>query len=298
MAILADERSRIVIQGITGREASMVTRHSLDYGTPIVAGVTPGRGGDNVHGVPVYDSLKQACREHELNTAIVYVPPAFAADAALEAMDNGMKLVLIITERIPQMDVVKVLHLARSRGTVVVGPNSVGIISPRHRVKMGAIGGDNVERCFVPGPVGVISRSGGMTAECAWMAKRAGYGVSTCISIGGDPFIGSSPRDLLEMFQKDDETKGVLMFGEPGTAYEEEAADFIEAGGFTKPLIAYVAGLFMEEMPQGTVFGHAASIIQGERGKPSTKIARLRQAGAYVADTFNEIIPLLQKVLG
>lgn len=297
MAILADQDSKIVIQGITGREASMVTKHSLDYGTRILAGVTPGRKGEQVHGVPVYDTLKQACREHQLNTAIVYVPPAFVYDAALEAIGNGMRLILIMTERTPQHDVVRLLHWAKAVGCTVVGPNSVGIISPGERVKLGAIGGDNVERCFVPGGVGVISRSGGMTAECAWMVKRAGYGVSTCVSTGGDPIIGATPREILEMFERDAETKAVLLFGEPGTSHEEDAAQLLKEGGFSKPLIAYVAGGFVEELPEGTVFGHAASIIQRGRGRPSQKIAALRDAGTLVAETFDEIIPLLQRAL-
>lgn len=296
MAILVDRTSRIVIQGITGREASMVTKHSLDYGTQIVAGVTPGKKGQDVHGVPVYDTIKQACREHQLNTAVVYVPPAFAYDAALEAIDNGMRLVVVMTERIPQQDVVKLLQVAERAGCAVVGPNSVGIISPGEKVKVGAIGGDNPTRCFVPGSFGVISRSGGMTAECAWMIKRAGFGVSTCVSIGGDPIIGSTPRDVLAMFQADPETRGVIMWSEPGTSHEEDAADFIVQGGYTKPLIVYVAGKFIEGLPEGTVFGHAASIIQRGKGKPSTKIARFQEAGALVAETFNDVIDLVRKV--
>lgn len=274
----------------------MVTKHSLDYGTQIVAGVTPGKKGQDVHGVPVYDTIKQACRKHELNTAVVYVPPAFAYDAALEAIDNGMRLVVVMTERIPQQDVVKLLQVAQHAGCAVVGPNSVGIISPGEKVKVGAIGGDNPTRCFVPGSFGVISRSGGMSAECAWMIKRAGFGVSTCVSIGGDPIIGSTPRDVLAMFQADPETRGVVMWSEPGTSHEEDAADFIVQGGYTKPLIVYVAGKFIEGLPEGTVFGHAASIIQRGKGKPSTKIAKFREAGALVAETFNDVIDLVKKV--
>jgi succinyl-CoA synthetase alpha subunit len=298
MAILVDRTSKIVIQGITGREASMVTKHALDYGTQIVAGVSPGKKGQDVLGVPVYDTIKQARREHELNIAVVYVPPAFAYDATLEAIENNLRLVLIMTERIPQQDVVKLLYVAEQFGCTVVGPNSVGIISPSERVKVGAIGGDNPTRCFTAGVFGVISRSGGMTAECAWMVKRAGFGVSTCVSIGGDPIIGSTPKDILAMFQADPETRGVVMWSEPGTSHEEDAADFIEQGGYTKPLISYVAGRFIEGLPEGTVFGHAASIIQGGKGKPSTKIARLSEAGAMVAETFNGVIDLVKKVGG
>ncbi|MGE5575730.1 MAG: succinate--CoA ligase subunit alpha [Syntrophothermus sp.] len=298
MAILIDRNSKIVVQGITGREASMVTRHTLDYGTPIVAGVTPGKGGESVHGVPVYDTLSAACRAHEINTAVVYVPPAFVYDAVLEAIANGVKFIFIATENVPQQDVIKFLHLARREGVRVVGPNSVGVISPAERVKLGAIGGDKVERCFVPGHVGVISRSGGMTAETSWMVKKAGYGVSTSVSIGGDALIGSPPRELLALFEKDPETRAVVTFSEPGTSFEEEMADFVLQGGFTKPLISFVAGRFTESLPEGTVFGHAGAMISGGAGKPSQKIARLKQAGARVAEQFDDLIPLLREALG
>ncbi|MBI4496119.1 MAG: CoA-binding protein [Deltaproteobacteria bacterium] len=297
MAILATRDSRVVIQGITGREASMVTRHSLAYGTRILAGITPGKGGQAVEGVPVYDTLQEACREHDLNTSVVYVPPAFAGDAVMEAIEHGIKLILVITERIPRHDVARFLAAARQAGCTVVGPNSVGILSPGERVKLGAIGGDNVERCFVPGEIGVISRSGGMTAECSWMVKRAGFGVSTSVSLGGDPLIGSPPAAVLSLFERDPHSRAVVMWGEPGTTYEEEVADLIREGGFTKPLVAYVAGRFVETMPEGTVFGHAASIIEGEKGKPSYKMARLREAGAHVAENFNQMIALLREVM-
>jgi len=250
MAILINHDSRIIIQGITGREASMVTRHMLDYGTRILAGVTPGRGGHEIHGVPVYDTLKAAVIRHGCDTSVVYVPPAFAYDAVMEAIANGIKLVVIMTENIPQKDAVRFLYAARQAGVRVIGPNSVGMINPADRVKLGAIGGDNVERCFVPGKVGVISRSGGMTAETSWMVKKAGYGVSTSISIGGDALIGSTIRDLLEIFQQDPGTGAVVTFSEPGTRQEEEAAEFIKKGGYTKPLFSYVAGRFTENMPE------------------------------------------------
>lgn len=297
MGILIDRNSKIVIQGITGREASMVTRHTLAYGTKIVAGVTPGKGGQEVHGVPVYDTLRAACREHELDTAIIYVPPAFVLDAMAEAVANGIRLILIPTENVPQKDAVKFLHLAARAGVRVIGPNTVGVINPAERVKLGAIGGDNVERCFVPGPVGVISRSGGMTAETSWMVKRAGYGVSTSVSIGGDALIGSTIKDLLALFEADPQTRAVVVFSEPGTNQEEEAAAFVQEGGFTKPLLVYIAGRFTEDMPEGTVFGHAAAIISGSSGRPSIKAARLREAGAYVLDHYDDIIPVLKEVL-
>ena len=297
MAILVDKNSKIVIQGITGREASMVTKHALAYGTKIMAGVTPGKEGQNVEGVPVFDTLKRACKEFEINTSVVYVPPAFAYDAVMEAIGNGIALIVIMTERIPQQDAVRFLSAAKQNNCTIVGPNSVGVITPADKVKLGAIGGHNAERCFVPGSVGIISRSGGMTAECAWMVKKAGFGVTTCVSIGGDAFIGSPPKKILGMFEDDPITKAVVMWGEPGTRYEEDVAQFVKNKGFTKPLIAYIAGRFVEEMPEGTVFGHAASIIEGDSGKPSIKMARLGDAGCHVAENFNDIIPLLQNAM-
>ncbi len=194
-------------------------------------------------------------------------------------------------------DTAKMLAYAREKGATLIGPNSVGIISPGHRLKVGAVGGDRPERCFSPGRVGVISRSGGMTAECSWMVKRAGYGVSTSVSIGGDPLIGTPPGKLMRLFEEDIETDAVLLFGEPGTAFEEEAAGMVARGDFKKPLIALIAGRFTEGLPEGTVFGHAASIISGGRGRPSDKAAALKEAGALVAESFNELIPLLKLAL-
>lgn len=298
MAILIGKESRVVIQGITGREAAMVTKLMLDYGTTVTAGVTPGRGGQSVEGVPVYDTLKSACTAHHLNTSIVYVPPAAVLDATWEAIANNIKLILIITENIPQLDVIKILQLAANNDVQIIGPNSVGIINPDERCKLGAIGGDNTERCFVPGQVGVISRSGGMTAECSWMVKRAGYGVSTSVSIGGDALIGAKPHTLLPLFEKDAQTKAVVLFSEPGTDFEEQVSDCLVRGEFSKPLVAYVAGKFTEQLPSGTVFGHAAAMIEGNAGRPSSKVKRLKSAGAHVAEQFDDVITILQQILG
>ncbi|MDN5346523.1 MAG: succinyl-CoA synthetase alpha subunit [Clostridia bacterium] len=298
MAILIDKNSRIAIQGITGREASMVARHTLAYGTPVLAGITPGKGGQEIHGIPIYDSLKAACQEHGINTTAVYVPPAFVYDAVLEAIDNNVKLIWIATENVPQHDALKFLHLAKEAAVIIVGPNSVGIISPGERMKLGAIGGDNPDRCFPPGRIGVISRSGGMTAETSWTIKRAGFGVSTAISIGGDSLIGSTPCDLLALFQEDEGTDAVVMFSEPGTTFEEEVAEMIAAGRFTKPLISYIAGRFTETMPENTVFGHAGAIISQGRGRPSQKEKCLREAGAYVVRNLDEIGDVLRSLFG
>jgi succinyl-CoA synthetase alpha subunit len=295
MAILVDQHTRVLVQGITGREASMVTRYIAEYGTHVVGGVTPGKAGQLVHDLPVFDTVSELMRQCPANTSLVYVPPAAVLDAVKESIENGIRLIVIITENVPQHDSMQLYWLARNAGATVIGPNSVGMISPAHRVKLGAIGGDNTARCFVPGTIGVISRSGGMTAETAWMVKKAGYGVSTCISIGGDPIIGTSPVELLKLFQEDPETEAVVMFAEPGTSFEEDAAEFIASGGYTKPLVAYVAGKFTESMPEGTVFGHAAAIISKGMGKPSTKMAKLAEAGALIAQSHDDIIRLLQQ---
>lgn len=298
MSILIDADSRIIVQGITGREAAMVAKHTLDYGTPILAGITPGKKGQDVHGIPVYDTVREAVDLHGVNTSLIVVPPAFAKDAVLEAASNGIKLIIVTTENIPQIDVMQMLAIARERKVRIIGPNTVGMISPVHRIKLGSIGGDNPERCFVPGSIGVISRSGGMTAETSWMIKKAGYGVSTSIGIGGDSLIGTTIRDLLELFEKDEETRAVVTFSEPGTIFEEEAAQLIQDGGYTKPLISYIAGRFTESLPEGTVFGHAGAMITGQQGRPSTKMTKLREVGVHVLDHYDDMITVLKQVMG
>lgn len=298
MAILIDKNSRIVVQGITGREATMVIEHTINYGTEILAGVTPGKKGQSVFGVPVYDTVREAVQRHQVNTSLIVVPPAFTLDAVLEAIDCGIKVIVVTTENIPQFDVMKILTYAKERDVYIIGPNTVGMINPGDRIKLGSIGGDNPERCFVPGNVGVISRSGGMTAETSWMVKRAGYGVSTSIGIGGDSLIGTDIKKLLKLFEQDLETKAVVTFSEPGTSFEEDAAEFVKNGGFSKPLISYIAGRFTESMPEGTVFGHAGAMISGNFGRPSIKIKKLREAGAHVVDNFDDMIGVFQSILG
>ncbi|MEH7344685.1 CoA-binding protein [Bacillus sp. JJ1532] len=297
MAILVDKQTRLVVQGITGREASMIVTHTLSYGTAIYAGVTPGKGGQHIQGVPVYDTLAEAVKNHQVNASLIVVPPAFTLDAVLEAIANGIKLIVVTTENIPQHDVVKLLFAAKKEKVTIIGPNTVGLINPKDKIKMGSIGGDRPERCFIPGSVGVISRSGGMTAETSWMVKRAGFGVSTSVGIGGDSLIGTTIKDLLALFEKDDETEAVITYSEPGTSFEEEAAQFLQEGGFTKPLISFVAGKFTESMPEGTVFGHAGAMISGNVGRPSLKIQALKEAGAHVVDHYDDMIQVLQTVL-
>ena len=290
MSILIGKSTTVLIQGITGREASMVTGHTVRYGTRVVAGVTPGRAGSHVHGVPVYGTVREALdRVGEIPVSLVYVPPASALAAVREACDAAIPLIVVMTERVPQHDVTAMLAIGRRAGSKIVGPNSVGVITPGARVKVGAIGGDSPDRCFRPGRIGIISRSGGMTGECAWLIGRAGLGVSTAISVGGDPIIGLSPADVLRMFEADEETDAVFLWGEPGTPYEEEAAALVADGGFTKPLVAFLAGRFMDALPSGTMFGHTAAIVESGRGLVARKHAALTSAGVVVVDRLNEI---------
>lgn len=298
MAILINSSTKMIVQGITGREASMVVSHTLAYGTKIYAGITPGKGGQFFQGIPVYDTVAEAVQNHNVNASLVVVPPAFALDAVLESIHHGIKLIVVTTENIPQLDVVKMLYVARKENVVIIGPNTVGMINPKDKIKMGSIGGDKPERCFVPGNVGVISRSGGMTAETSWMVKRAGYGVTTSIGIGGDSLIGTTIKDLLALFEKDEETDAVVTFSEPGTSFEEDAAEFLKDGGFTKPLISFVSGKFTENLPEGTVFGHAGAMISGNVGRPSLKMKALREAGAHVVEQYDDMINVLKSVLG
>jgi succinyl-CoA synthetase alpha subunit len=300
MAILADENTRIIVQGITGREAATFTRESLDYGAQIVAGVTPGKGGAEVHGVPVYDTVASALAEHPADATVISVPGPFLKDAALEAIENGLRLVVIVTERIPRRDVAELLEAARGKdgGCRVVGPNSLGVISP-HTTRVGMCGGsaDAVRRAYTPGPVGVMSRSGGMTTEIANLLTHAGIGQSTCVSVGGDPIVGSTFLDLLPLYEADPETQALVIFGEPGSGMEEALARHVGAYGSRLPIVAFIAGRFADDMP-GVRFGHAAAIVEGEHGSPAAKIAALRRAGIQVADKLSDIPGLVKEAIG
>jgi succinyl-CoA synthetase alpha subunit len=297
MSILINENTNILIQGITGWQASMDTKYSLNYGSKIIAGVTPGKSGQVVHGVPVYNTIKSAQREHpEINASAIYVPARAAKEAVLEAIDAGIKLILMIPEFVPRHDMAEILAIAKKEKVIIVGPNTNGLISPG-KSKLGGIGGDRPERMYVPGSIGVISRSGGMSAEISLTIKRAGMGVSTCISMGGEAIVGTSMKEYLELFAKDPETEAVVLFGEPGTTYEEEVAAYLKEENFKKPVIALIVGLFQENFPKGVSFGHAAAMIDGNVGSPMGKIKALREAGVLVANGLEEIPLLLKQVL-
>jgi succinyl-CoA synthetase alpha subunit len=297
MSILADRDTKVIIQGITGREAASFTRDMLDYGTRVVAGVTPGKGGQQVHGVPVHDTVRQAVREEPARASVISVPPRMVLGAALEALENGIELLVIVTERIPRKDVVEILETARASRARVIGPNTLGIISPGS-VKLGMAGGPigDVKKAYMPGPVGIASRSGGMTTEIANLLTTHGIGQSTCVSIGGDPIVGSNFLDLIPLFDQDPETKAVVLFCEPGGVVEENLAKLAAAGEVSVPIVAFVAGRFVDAMP-GVRFGHAATIVEGERGSAAGKIEAFKDSGIHVAEAFSEMVPILEGLL-
>jgi succinyl-CoA synthetase alpha subunit len=293
MSILIDADTTFIVQGITGREAVNLTRECLDYGAGarIVGGVTPGRLGRDVHGVPVFDTVAQAV-EHSgepIDGSVVTVPPAFTLDAVLEALENGIKLVVIVTERIPRGDVAQMVELASERGARIIGPNCLGIIVP-DVIKMGGIGGParDAAKSYTPGSVGVISRSGGMTTEMSSTLTAAGLGQSTAVSIGGDAIIGSSYAELMPLFEADEDTQAIVIYTEPGGRMEAELARWVTDNNSRLPIVAFMAGRFMDEMP-GMSFGHAGTIVEGKEDTATEKIARLAEAGITVAEDIADI---------
>jgi len=295
MSVLVDEKTKVIIQGITGREAIATTRSCLDYGTKLVGGVTPGKGGSEVYGVPVYDCVRDIMKEHEVDASVILVPARFCKDAAFEAIANGIPVINIITEGIPRRDVAEILEFGRQHGTKVIGPNSVGVISPG-KAKLGPIGGPDrvANKTFTPGPLGVISRSGGFTGELSNTLTHSGLGQSTAISMGGDPLVGSTFAELLLLFEADPETKAVLIFGEPGGNLEAELADWVQHQGTRLPIVAFITGRFVEEIP-GVSFGHAGSIVHGSSDTVSCKMALLREVGITVAEEVSQIPTLLKE---
>lgn len=297
MSILISKRSAVLIQGITGREGSRAAKEMLDYGTRVLAGVTPGKGGQIVEGVPVYDTVREALIKHpEINASLVVVPAAFVKDAVLESLSADIGLINVLTEHVPVADVAAMIAWARNKKAILVGPSSVGIISPG-KGKIGSIGSGNVEGVYAKGEFGVISKSGGMTSEISSILTRAGLGETTAVGIGGDQLVGADIKDMLDLFQKDKETKAVVIFGEVGGSYEETAADFIKSGGFTKPVVAVIAGRFSKSLPKDTVLGHAGAIVSAGRGSYDSKVRAMRGAGVLVAKTLDELPGLARQAL-
>jgi len=288
VSILVDAATRVLVQGITGREGSFHTSQMLEYGTKIVAGVTPGAGGRTVHGVPVFDTVAQAVAATQPNASIVYVPAPFAPDAVYEAIDAGIPLVVCITEGIPVLDTLKLYHYARCHGVRLIGPNCPGLITPG-QAKLGIMPG----YIHQPGPVGIVSRSGTLTYEVVWTLTQAGLGQSTAVGIGGDPIIGTSFVDVLELFEADPQTEAIVLIGEIGGTDEETAAAFIR-DHVTKPVVGFIAG---RTAPPGKRMGHAGAIIAGGQGTAAEKVAALEAAGVRVAERPTQVADLVRQAL-
>lgn len=286
MSIIVGKGTRAIVQGITGNVGRFHTEAMLGYGTKIVAGVTPGKGGQEVSGVPVYDSVAEAVNKHNANATVIYVPPRFASSAIIEAIDAGLKTLVVITDLIPQKDSIEFVARASSNGVTIVGPNCPGIINPGNRVHMGVMPG----HVFQPGSIGMISRSGTLTYEIAWLISSAGLGQSTCVGIGGDPIIGLDFIRVLEMMKKDEETEAVVLIGEIGGNLEEKAAEYIGNSEYTKPVIAYIAG---RTAPPEKRMGHAGAIISGTMGTAKSKIDAFNAHGIPVAEKPGDIPRLL-----
>lgn len=289
MSILVDENTRVVVQGITGREGAFHTKQMLNYGTVVAAGVTPGKGGKQVKGVPVFNTVYEAVEKENANVSCIFVPPPSAGDAIMEAASAGLGVIVCITEGIPILDMVKVASFLKDKNSVLIGPNCPGIISPG-KTKVGIMPGP----IHKPGGMAVISRSGTLTYEVVDQLTRAGLGQSTCIGIGGDPIIGTTFIDHLKRFKDDPETKGVVLIGEIGGTTEEEAAEYIRKE-FDKPVIAFIAG---QTAPPGRRMGHAGAIISGGEGKAENKIKALQDAGITVALDLGSLGKTASKIMG
>jgi succinyl-CoA synthetase alpha subunit len=302
MSILLSRDTTFIVQGITGREAVNLTKECLDYGSKVVGGVTPGRKGREVHGVPVFDTVAQAVEHHggPIDGSVVTVPPAFTKDAVLEAIENGIKLIVIVTERVPRGDVAQMVELAEMRGARIIGPNCLGLIVPEV-CKMGGIGGPakDAAKAYQPGRVGVMSRSGGMTTEISSSLTQAGLGVSTAVSIGGDAIIGSAYAELMPYFEADEQTEAIVIYTEPGGRMEAQLAEWVKDNNSRLPIVAFMAGKFMDDDEmKGMSFGHAGTIVEGKEDTATEKIARLEAAGIRVVERIDEIPDVVKEKLG
>ena len=291
MGIIVDRSTRVLVQGITGREGSFHTKAMLDYGTQIVAGVTPGKGGTRVHGVLVYNSVEEALeRNPEINTSIIFVPARYAPDAIYEALDSSIRNIVIITEHIPLHEMLRIVNYAKILGATIIGPNTPGIINPIDRVKVGIM----PSRVFRKGNIGIVSRSGTLTYEIAYALSLSGLGQSTCLGIGGDPIVGLDFIEVVKMFFEDEDTKAIVVIGEIGGDMEERLADYLKKHGIEKPMVAFIAG---RTAPPGKRMGHAGAIISMGMGTAESKINALEDAGVVVAVTPTDVVKYLKKYL-
>ena len=289
MSVLVGNNTRLIIQGITGTEGSFHGQQMIDYGTNIVAGVTPGKGGQEALGVPVFNSVQEAVKHQGANTSVIFVPPKFAAGAVIESIDADLDLIVCITEGIPAADMVKVNHALENNNTRLIGPNCPGIITPG-QAKIGIMPGF----IHTPGSIGIMSRSGTLTYEAVHQIGAHGLGQSTVIGIGGDPIIGTTFIDMLQLFAEDDETNGVVMIGEIGGTAEEEAAQWVVDNNFSKPVVSFIAG---QTAPPGRRMGHAGAIIAGGKGTANEKMTELKKAGITVVESPADIGQAMVEVL-
>ena len=296
MSILIDQTKRVLVQGITGREGMTRTKLMVNYGTNVVAGVTPGRGGQEVEGIPVFDTIEEAWENGgPFDVSVLFIPAPLVKSAALEAIDAGVKLLVIVPDRVPIYDVLSIAKRAKEAGAHFVGPNTLGVLSPDKAV-LGMMGGRaaSARSWFFQGPVGISSRSGGITSSMAYYLAREGIGATTLVHVGGDAVVGLPHPEVMKLFEQDPDTKAVVMFGEIGTSQEERVADLIAEGAFTKPLIAYIGG---KAAKSGTRFSHAGAIVEGGRGTYEGKVERLREVGATVVESFMDLPQATKKVL-
>lgn len=286
MSVIVNRDTKVVVQGMTGNEGRFHTASMLSYGTKIVAGVTPGKGGQEVEGLPVYDRVEEAVRNHGANTSIMFVPARFTKGGVVEAIDAGIRAIVVVAEGVPQKDEIEFVAQADRNGVIIVGPNCPGLINPSNKIKVGIL----PSHIFKPGTIGIASRSGTLTYEIAWHITNAGLGQSTCVGMGGDPIVGLDFIKMLEMFKDDEETKGVVLIGEIGGNAEEVAAKYISETNYPKPVVAYIAG---RSAPPGKRMGHAGAIVMGGAGTAKSKIDAFTDARVPVAEKPSDIAKLL-----
>lgn len=296
MSILIDQNKRVIVQGITGREGSARTKLMLEYGTNIVGGCTPNRGGQTIENLPVFDSVAEAKNSlGTIDVSVIFVPAPRVKSAAIEAIEAGVPLLALIADRVPLYDVLEICEIAEEFGAKFVGPNTVGVMSPEKAV-LGMMGGNaqTAKSWFHSGNVGIVSRSGGLSASTGYYVCQTGVGISTICHVGGDSVIGLTFPEVAEMFEKDDETALIVMIGEIGGSQEEQVADLIESGELTKPIVAYIGG---KAAQSGTRYSHAGAIVEGGRGTWQGKVDRLREVGAHVVEQFNEIPQKVKEII-